>query len=206
MKTKRYVKSWLNAYGEVLPDHLKFSAILIQKLIESGPISLTEIEIISDIKIRRLKNFLKKRPRTEFNEDHKIIAHGPFSIQATAETMVVDGVEFKAASAFDALMLVFYISRELIWKSKCAVSGAEIEVKILPEGIETLQEGIYISFVHPDELEGDLIDSIGQWSVALLGDDAAEKYLTLHPKQIAIPLTQAYQFARDAFEGWLQIE
>ena len=86
------------------------------------------------------------------------------------------------------------------------MSEEEIEVKILPEGIDTLQEGIYISFIPPDELDSKWIDSIGQWCVALLGDDATEKYLELHPKQIAIPLSQTYQFARDVFESWLQAE
>jgi len=206
MKTKRYVKSWIKAFGEVSEDHLRFSIALIQSLVENGPVNLNSIEESTGMNMRRLKNFAKKRPRTYFNEDHKIVGHGAVSIEESREKLEVGDKVFYASNSWDALSAVFYIDQPLIWKSKCDVSGEDVEVKVLPEGIETEQEGIYLSFLHPDALNFERLDTMSDWCVTLLGDGAAESYLEAHPDRLAIPLSQSYQFVRDAFYAWVKPE
>lgn len=202
MKTKRYVKSWLKTFGEISPDHLTFSVALIQKLAMDGPVHLSDLEEQTQIKMRRLKNFVKKRPQTQFDENHLIVGHGPVSLNPTEQKLVLENKTLYAPSSWEALISVFYLMQPLVWKSKCALTGREIEVKVMQEGVETEMEGIYISFLHPDELTAEKIDSIHEWCVTLCKDDTADQYLEKYPDRIAIPLSQAYQFARDVFEFW----
>jgi hypothetical protein len=202
MKTKRYVKAWLKTFGEISPDHLTFSVALIQKLASEGAVNLNDLEDQIQIKMRRLKNFAKKRPQTQFNEEHQIVGHGPVGLNATDQILVLGEKTLYAPSPWDALISVFYLMQPVVWKSKCALTDREIEVKVMPEGIETECEGIYISFLHPDELVADKLDDISNWCVALYKDDTADQYLEKYPNRIAIPLSQAYQFARDVFEYW----
>lgn len=202
MKTKRYVKSWLKTFGEISPDHLTFSVALVQKLASEGPVNLSDLEAQTGIKMRRLKNFVKKRPQTQFDEKHLIVGHGPVGLTPTDHELVLKDKSLYAPSAWDALISVFYLMQPVVWKSSCALSGQEVEVKVMPEGIDTEYEGIYISFLHPDELMADKLDLMSQWCVTLFKDEYADKYLEQYPNRIAIPLSQAYQFARDVFEFW----
>lgn len=202
MKTKRYVKSWLKSYGEISLDHLKFSAILAGRLVDEGVLSLGEIEEQTGMKMRRLKNFVKKRPRTIFDENHKIAGHGPIVLETTNQVLKIGDKTVYTPTPWDALLSVFYLDREVVWKTSCSLTGEAIEVKVLSEGIETKQEGIYISFLHPDEMTNDKLDAIKNWCVPLLKDDIADQFLEQHQQQVAIPLSQAYQFARDVFFSW----
>lgn len=202
MKTKRFVKSYLKTFGRVTEDHLRFSAVLVQNLVDKGPVSLGDLEEETGINMRRLKNFAKKRPRTTFGEDHKITAHGPISLNEASEKIIYNEKTFYASQPWAALSSVFYVDAPVVWQGQCKVSEAPIEVKLYPEGMETELENVYISFLAPDDLSIEKFDQIEEWCHVLLGDEATEKYLNQHQERVAIPLSQAYQFARDVFDSW----
>ena len=173
---------------------------------ESGPVALADMEEDTGISMRRLKNLVKKRPKTVFDEDHQIIGHGPFLLKEGREKIVLGGKEYFSPSPWEALMSVFYLEQSIEWHGFCYRSGDPVMVKVFPEGVDTELETLYISFLHPDELSRDNIDQLSDWCVPLIGDEAAEEYLRKYPNRVAIPLSQAYQFARDAFDASIDLK
>jgi hypothetical protein len=197
IKTKRFVKAWLKVMGEMQLDHQMFSRDLMKKLCLGSPCSLGEFES-ENLKARRLKALVKKRPAVHFDTEHKIDGHMGLSLNSKACELVLNsGIELGGASAIESLMGIVLTEETVGLKAKCVVTSEELELKVSALGFETDHEKLFLSMYHPDVLNLEICQSAPQWSHFIWGDDAAEQFLSDQPEQILLPISQAFQVARE---------
>jgi hypothetical protein len=196
IKTKRFVKSWLTCIGEIPQDHQRFSKYLAKVLVEQGTCALGDFES-ANLSARRLKALAKKRPTLHFNESHRIDGHVGITLRETGIVLSHKGGKIYAMSAWDALAIPVIVGREFELTSVCVVTGKEVEVRLTPMGYETQHENLYLSFYHPDVLTLDVCLDVSKWSSFILGEEASIEYLKENPDQVLLPLSQAFQMARE---------
>jgi hypothetical protein len=196
IKTKRFVKAWLKAVGELQLDHQSFSRSLAKKLLAGSPCALADFES-ETLKARRLKALVKKRPAVHFNPDHKIDGHAGGTLNKTSTKLSFGEKAVWASSPIEALFYIVLVDGTFQVKSTCAVTGEAVELKVSALGYETFHENLFLSIYHPDVLTGSICHDPQEWSTFVLGDDAAEQYLADEPEQMLLPISQTFQMARE---------
>lgn len=200
LKAKQIVKNWCEILGELSNDHCYFSTTIIKKLTAGKPFSVAELDEELHVPVRRIKKLISKRPTTHFDKDRCIRSHG--GVSATETNIVIKSNEktFYANSAWESLALSTILDVDLTITTKCDKSQEEIEIKVTPQGYETNNDDIMISFLPPAELTADKMVNIHEWSFFILGSENGEEWVEQHPDYLLIPLSIAYQSARDATE------
>lgn len=193
------MKAWLKAVGELQLDHQMFSRSLAKKLLMGSPCALADFES-ETLKARRLKALVKKRPAVHFNAEHKIDGHAGGTLCETSTQLSYVDQKIWANSPVEALLFVVLVDGTFSIRSTCAVTGDAVELKVSAMGYETFHESLFLSIYHPDVLTGDLCHEPMQWSKFVLGDEAAEQYLSEQPEQILLPISQAFQMAREVIK------
>jgi hypothetical protein len=149
------------------------------------------------LKMRRLKSLVKKRPLVHFNEEHQIDGHAGLSLKQTGIEIKILDRDMYATSAIEALGLAPLIGADVKLRSACVVTGEEVDISVTPFGYETEHDKCALSFFHPDVLTLDVCAACSSWSSFVLGEEAQIKYLEENPDQVLLPLSQSFQMARD---------
>jgi len=200
LKAKQIVKKWCELIGELSDDHRYFSTTVLKKLSGGKPFSVAELDNELHVSLRRIKKLLSKRPKTHFDENHCIRSHGGISATKTNITLQSNDSTFYANSAWESLAICTLLDMDLTISAFCEHSQKEIKIKITPLGYETDCDDIMISFIPLLDLDTDKTLNINSWSFFIFNSNNGEEWIDEHPDLLLMPLSIAYQSARDVAE------
>jgi hypothetical protein len=198
LKSKHIVKKWCETIGELSDDHRYFSTTIVKKLSDGSSFSVAELDEILHIPIRRIKKLISKRPHTNFSSEKNIIEHNGFTSEETKIKIHKENDSiFYASNAWQSLGMSVLLKKNLVISTTCQFSGEEINIEIPEYGYETDCDEIMVSFLSLNDLSLDKINNISNWSFFIKGVQQGEEWIQDHPDKLLMPLSLAYQSARD---------
>ncbi len=172
---------------------------LYRLLSEGDAVSLEHLSERVDMLLTTVKTMIKSWPGVFYDDSRRIIGFWGLAIDETQHRFKVNGKTVYTWCAWDTLFLPELLNISADITSNCALSGDEISLTVLPEGIESSQtEQVMVSFLVPDEVElkENITTSFCHHVFFLRSRETGERWMASHPGTFLLSLDEAFSIGK----------
>lgn len=203
----------LEAFARALPDTFPVRedaslAVALVRLLSAGhPVSLAALAQTADRSEREVRERLDNWPNVERDEQARVVGFFGLTLRTTAHSFRIGDRELHAWCAWDTLFLPALLDEPARVRSKCAVTGASVELVVTPRGVESAcPEELYVTF---PPLAGtdtrEITSSFCCHVVFLAGAEAARVWEATHADGVALAVDAAYELGGRAVTPLLEL-
>jgi alkylmercury lyase len=192
-------ESGLEAFANSLAQTLQFcedpplALVLLDELATGKPVSPAALAVAAGRDETEVAAALARWPTVQLDEQLRVVAFSGLSLAPTAHRFGVAGEQLYAWCAWDTLFLPVMLGRPADVASRCPVTGAEVRLTVLPDGVRSLEpQELSVSFPQPAAASPtDITGSFCCHVHFLAGRAAAERWSSDQPDGRVLPLEDA---------------
>ena len=179
----------LDEWGELWVGLIKIHKLLL----EGNPVSPDRIAAHLHLTQKEVADLIKS---AELDEDGNVVGFG-LSIVPTPHSYQIDGRQFYAWCAFDAIMFPLLHQNRVVIQSSDPITGERIRLTSTPEGLRDIDPGTtVVSWVPGINSPEDIRSNFCDFTHFFTSEATASKYVAKHPGLVIVPIEQVFQIGQ----------
>jgi alkylmercury lyase len=174
-------------------------ALTLIRLLSAGyPVSPAALAQVVDRREREVMQRLGDWPNVEHDQRRRVVGFSGLTLRGTGHSLRVGDRQLHAWCAWDVLFLPSLLEETARVSSKCAVTGADVELVVSPRGVQSTSPGeIYVTFPALAGLDtGAIRNSFCCHVVFLAGAEAARRWEATHAGGMVLGVDAAFELGR----------
>ena len=174
-------------------------ALALVRLLSAGhPVSPAALAQAVDRPEREVTERLDQWPNIERDERRRVVGFSGLTLRATGHGLRVGDRQLYAWCAWDTLFLPSLLDETAHVSSKCAVTGANVELAVSPREVQSTSPGeLYVTFPAPAGLDTrNIRRSFCCHVMFLAGADAARSWEGTHAGSLVLGVDAAQELGR----------
>lgn len=188
-------------------EDASLSLALIRLLRAGYPVSPAALAQIADRPEREVTERLDDWPNVERDQQRRVVGFSGLTLRTTAHSFRVGDRQLHTWCAWDTLFLPALLDETARVRSRCALTGADVELVVSPLGVERARAGeLYVTFPPLAGTDTKNITSSFCCHVVFLADaQAARTWEATHADGIALDVDAAYELGRRTVTPLLEL-
>jgi len=142
---------FVTTFPQMDRDEQMLARTIYQQLALGEPLSLERLEKMSGKTTPSIKKLLESWGSTFYNDDGEITGFWGITVGETPHRIQMNGRDSYTWCAWDTLFIPELVGATAEITSRCTTSDKAIHLTVTPQGVDSSQADVWLSFLLPDE-------------------------------------------------------